>query len=72
MSVEQLLITTIPNEKCAIFCPILDQDKLLALQGNVQAEDDYLRHCQESQECSGTQIENGGRKCPLFGVEIKS
>jgi hypothetical protein len=68
-----------PNPKCVGNCPVLASD-LEAIRNSVEsvnsiANEDYRRHCVQSNECSGTEliVRNGSviQICPLFDVQIQ-
>lgn len=60
-----------PNPDCVLYCPVIDIDRLAAMDGNPITERDYQRHLAQSNECTGT-VNNDAwttRRCPLFNVQ---
>jgi hypothetical protein len=62
-----------PNPECVMLCPVLEGDRLTSGQGNPIADEDYERHCVQSNDCDGTQFDANKMKfkCPLFGVDAR-
>jgi hypothetical protein len=64
-----------PNPKCALLCPVLEADREVAGYGDPIADENFERHCAQSNECDGTKyglVEGTVRvRCPLFGVDAR-